>query len=257
MLIKLLSYAIIITAIFSFGTIGTYILGRSGNFNVRINSMFTAFYFTVITLSTIGYGDIVPTTEIARAFVIVLVLSGIGTFASAITSFSSDIVGSRIEKLSGRLSKIEKKNLVKHVVLIGYDLTNAIIAAQLKEQGKKFIVITSNKITADKLKEKGYIAYVADQASEEDMKNFRFDSASAIIIDLRDKAQIVYAAIVAKAVSGPSGSDKIIVIAPNIELEKHLNSIGIKNTINPSTIAAEYINKILKRKNPDKTKLKS
>ena len=240
----IVAYAIAIAAVIAFGVAGTYILGRSGNFNVQINSLVTALYFTVTTVSTVGYGDIVPVTEAARIFVVVLILSGLSIFLSAVTVLSSDFVNSRIERLSGRISGIEKRLLKGHIVLIGHDLTNALLAERFKAENRKFIIITADKTISDHLRELGYVSYVADATSESDMKNFKLDIARKIIIDLRDSSRTVYAAIVARSLSG---SGNMIVIAPTLELERHLNDIGIKNVINPATMAAKQISGSLGR----------
>ena len=242
--ITIVAYAIAIAAVIAFGVAGTYILGRSGNFNVQINSLVTALYFTVTTVSTVGYGDIVPVTEAARIFVVVLILSGLSIFLSAVTVLSSDFVNSRIERLSGRISGIEKRLLKGHIVLIGHDLTNALLAERFKAENRKFIIITADKTISDHLRELGYVSYVADATSESDMKNFKLDIARKIIIDLRDSSRTVYAAIVARSLSG---SGNMIVIAPTLELERHLNDIGIKNVINPATMAAKQISGSLGR----------
>ncbi len=232
-------YAIAAASIILFGTFGTYILGQQpGNFNIKINSLVTAFYFTMTTLSTVGFGDIVPTSTIARLFVVALIFTGLGVFVSAITLISGDIIESRMEKISGKIAGLERRHLNGHIVLIGYDITNAIIAKKLKGTKSKFIIITSDKTIADKLREMKYKAYVADATSEEDMKNFNLGKARKIIIDLRDSSRTVYAAMVAKALGNASN---IVVVAPTIELEGRLKDIKIKKIVNPAWLAAEGI----------------
>ena len=76
-------YVLAIASVMIYGTAGAYILGQSGNFNIHINSLVTALYFTVVTISTVGYGDITPVTEIGRIFVIILIISGLSIFLIA------------------------------------------------------------------------------------------------------------------------------------------------------------------------------
>ncbi len=67
---KALVYFLGVAAVFIFGTVGTYVLGHYGNnFSQKINTVFDAAYFTLITVSTVGYGDITPITDIAKLFV--------------------------------------------------------------------------------------------------------------------------------------------------------------------------------------------
>jgi voltage-gated potassium channel Kch len=52
-------------------------------------------YFAVVTLTTVGYGDISPTTDLARAFTIVYILVGVGTLLALITSVIQKYVAAR------------------------------------------------------------------------------------------------------------------------------------------------------------------
>jgi len=238
--ITLVAYIIAVATVLAFGTVGTYVLGHSnaGNFNEPIDNWLDALYFTVTTISTVGYGDIYPVSSIARIFDIVLIVSGLGVFLGAVTTISGEFVNKRLERLSGRISGIERRMLNMHIVLIGYDMTNALIAAKLKNDRKKFIVVTGDKLTADKLEEEGYSAFVADVTLESDMAAFRLDRAKKIIIDVKDPSRTVYAALVVKALAG---SENLIVVANTKEAEKHLGELGIKHIVNPASIAAETI----------------
>jgi voltage-gated potassium channel Kch len=65
-------------------------------------SFLDAFYFSVITLTTVGYGDIAPQTAVGRIFTVFYILSGIGL----IVAFIDNVTKIRIEK---RLQKKNKK----------------------------------------------------------------------------------------------------------------------------------------------------
>ena len=84
-------------AILAYGTIGSYLL--RDDFHPKIGDWSTAFYYTIITLSTVGYGDIVPVSAAARWFAMSLLVIGLGVFASAIAS----AVG---PKISGELQRM-------------------------------------------------------------------------------------------------------------------------------------------------------
>ncbi len=235
---QVIAYAVIALLVVIIGTTITYYLGRAGNFNVKIDTPLTALYFVVVTLGTVGYGDIVPVTPIARAFVIILILVGLSVFLSAVTIISSGFVNSRIESLSGRISRMERRGLGKHIVLIGYGPTNIYIAKMLKQKGTKFIIIVSDKVTFDRIKSLGYRAYVADETLAEDMEQFELKKAKYIVIDTSDSARSLYAAIIAKNIAS---SRPVSVVADNPDMEKHLKGIGVEHIINPIEIAAKDI----------------
>jgi len=236
---QVLAYAIIAALVLIIGTAVTYYLGSTGNnFSVKIDTPLNALYYVVVTLSTVGYGDIVPVTPIARAFAIVLILVGLSVFLSAVTIISSGFVNSRLESLSGRISRIERRSLKKHIVLIGYGPTNVSIAKMLKQKGSRFIIVVSDKVTLDKIKSLSYKAYIADETLADDMEQFELNKAKYIVIDTSDSARSLYAAIIAKNIAS---NKPISVVADNPDMEKHLKGIGIEHIINPVEIAAKEI----------------
>ncbi|MCL4372336.1 NAD-binding protein [Candidatus Marsarchaeota archaeon] len=235
---QVLVYGLIILAVLFSGTIITYELGSRGDFNVPIHSLLTALYFTVVTLGTVGYGDIVPVAPIARAFVIILILVGLSVFLSAVTIISSGFVNSRIENMTGRVSALERRALKNHIILIGYGSTNAALAKMLQKKASRFIVIVSDKVTLDRIKSYGYKAFIADETLEDDMKQFELDKSKYIVVDTSDSARSLYAAIIAKNLAP---SKPISVIAETPDMEKHLKSVGVSHIINPIDIAAQEI----------------
>jgi voltage-gated potassium channel len=241
----IIAYVTAVIVVFIFGMIGTYVLGHYDHgFNVQIDSLTTAAYFTIITISTVGYGDIVPVTRAARIFVMILIVSGLGVFISSATGISSEIMNRSIERrMRGNTSFLERKLLRNHIVLIGADSVNMRIAEKLKVNKKKFIFITSDKVTSDALRAQGYNSYVSDETSEEDMRVFNLNKAQAIIVDMRDKSRIVYNILVVRSLAKDS---KIVAIAHTKSEERNLRSLSASiGIINPSAIVSDIITKRL------------
>lgn len=238
--LTIFTYIFIILVIFAAGVSGTYILGHYQNgFNVPINSPLTAAYFTVITLFTVGYGDIVPVTSAARIFVIALVITGIGVFLSAVTLVSSELVNARVAHLEGRLNPFEKRLMKDHVILVGSDIINMRLADKLKEKNVRFVMLSSNKETVKQLSEDGIRAFAVDETDDEEMRKFEFGKAKSIIIDMRDKSRMVYAILLIRTLAEKS---KIVTVAHSTEEEKHIRSMNAGvGIISPSEIASNII----------------
>ncbi|MGI0100171.1 MAG: ion channel [Candidatus Micrarchaeaceae archaeon] len=236
-----IAYATAIAAVFIFGIAGTYIIAGSGGFSMNNMTLLDAAYFTIVTMSTVGYGDITPVTALAKIFVIVLIVIGLSIFLSLVTLISGDFVNSRIERLSKRISGAERRGLSGHVVLIGTDGVNLAIAKSLHDKGKKFIVVTSDKVMLDRLDGLGYKAFVADLTTEGDMLQFRINRAESVIIDVRDSSLLVYSLLVIRTIAK---GVKTIIIAPNVDSVRHLGELGIlknERLISPNNIAADAI----------------
>jgi voltage-gated potassium channel len=236
---EIIIYIFVIILLLAFGVAGTYTLGQRGGFNTSI-SLLDAAFFTIVTISTVGYGNIYPVSDSAKIFTMTLIIIGIGIFFSIIVAISSEFMNDRIQIFTGRVSSFEKRGLSKHVILIGSGATNTYLAEKLYERKERFIIITSEQETAEHMKKLGYKAYIADATSDIELAEFAPNKAKAIIIDVKDSSRAIYSLLVAKELAG---SAKIVVVAPSKDAEHHLRNIasGKATIINPADIAASSI----------------
>lgn len=130
-----------IMAVLAYGAIGSYLL-RTG-FKPPIQDWTSATYYTIVTLSTVGYGDIVPVSPEARWFAISLLVIGLGVFASAIASALGPKISGELNRLfNPREHKMELKN---HIILVGQGIIARNTAEELKQRGVPFLQIVSAK----------------------------------------------------------------------------------------------------------------
>ncbi len=130
-----------IVAILAYGAFGSYILGSG--FRPEIQNLNTALYYTIVTLSTVGYGDIVPVTTEARWFAVSLLVIGLGVFATAIAS----AVGPKISTELNRLFTPPEKpmDLKEHIILVGEGAIASNTAQELRQRGVEFVQIVTSK----------------------------------------------------------------------------------------------------------------
>lgn len=98
-----------------YGVLGSYTLGRE--FTPPIADFASALYFTVATMSTVGYGDIVPHTAHARLFTVSLIILGLAVFATSLTAIAGPLINQRMINLLQPRKKRMKRN--DHVIVIG------------------------------------------------------------------------------------------------------------------------------------------
>ena len=139
---KLATYIISLTGVFSilaYGTFGAYLLGKG--FQPAVHDLTTSFYFTIITLSTVGYGDISPITPETRLFVVSLLVVGLSVFATAVVS----VLGPAITKRLGRILNPEGGRMKpeNHIILAGEGIIANNTAAELKKRKLLFVRIRS------------------------------------------------------------------------------------------------------------------
>jgi voltage-gated potassium channel len=133
-----------ILAIFAYGVLGTFILGQS--FRPPVNDLASAFYFAVITLATVGYGDITPVTSEARLFVVSFILVGLSIFATVFVSALGPTISSEIDRIFyPKRKKMKPKN---HVILAGEGAIARNTARELMDRGIGFVHIISQNAAA-------------------------------------------------------------------------------------------------------------
>ncbi len=103
-----------ILLLMSYAVFGSYVLGAG--FSPPIKNLVSALYFAVVTMSTVGYGDIVPKSEDARFFVISIIILGITVFATSISAVIVPLLNGRMQRL---LMGGEKRHFRNHYLIIG------------------------------------------------------------------------------------------------------------------------------------------
>jgi len=88
-----------IVLLIAYAVLGAYLLGP--DFAPPITDLLTALYFAMVTMSTVGYGDIVPKTTEARMFAISVMVLGITIFATSVSALLMPMINRRMENLLG------------------------------------------------------------------------------------------------------------------------------------------------------------
>ncbi len=239
--LKLVVYIILILVTIIVGSVATYLVGNYYHvFNLKRLSYIDAIYFTVTTLSTVG-SNIIPDTNLGMIFETLLIISGLGVFLGALSLIAGEVMEDRMDKLTGSIAGIQKRFFKNHIVLIGTDSVNLVLAENLKKLNKNFIILSSDSDEVDKLKNLGYKAFMVDVTSEAELKKFTLEKAFEIIIDMANSSMLLYTFLVVNSIS--KESDKIIIIHSQ-EAEKRLADLNLPancTIINPSSLVAVNI----------------
>ena len=78
---------------------GVLVIGTVGFMVIEKLPFIDAIYFTIVTISTVGYGDITPSTSAGKIFGVVLIIIGIGTFLGIVTNVTHLLMQGREERL--------------------------------------------------------------------------------------------------------------------------------------------------------------
>ncbi|AWR96712.2 hypothetical protein DFR86_03500 [Acidianus sulfidivorans JP7] len=239
--VRSIASLLILFGVVLIGVVGNYILGISGNNYSQHMDLLNAIYFTIITLSTVGYGDIVPITPIAKIFDIILIIMGMGAFLTALSSISSDLAVQNIQSITEKIERIEEEFTRSHVLLIGSGPVNVNLVNLLKSKKEKYILLVSDKVEAEKFQEEGVKVFAINVISEEELSKFHPERAKLIVVDMKNTSDMIYTLVILSEVVK---NGKIIAIVHDKDTEKRVQTLKkIKEieVINPSEMIANQL----------------
>lgn len=245
---KFLGY-ILVTVVFSFASV-LYIAEYDKNPN--ITSFLDAIYWALVTVSTVGYGDISPVTDMGRMVAMVGIILGIAMI-SFVTSVMVSAFAERFDELRTYSSMNTLYNLDNVVILNGYGYLGSRIAHHIKETTNyNCVVIEEDKEKSSKAFDSSHVTIYGDGCSVEVMQKIYKHEANIVAMLTLKSSDIdnIYFILNTKSY------DRNSIVFSRIT-HKHLalqyNSIGTDKIINPYEIihnrAYHYIINQLQKNN--------
>lgn len=199
-------------------------------------NLIDAIYFTIVTLGTVGYGDIHPTTSIGKVIISIFIVLNIAILAFFVGQIGERLIKKKIEEVLG----IERMELMEdHIIICGYGRIGKVIAAELKEMGAKFVIVELNEALTKIISETTDFNVVLGDARKEDvLLKAGIEKAKIIITALSEDADNVFTAITAKSMN-----DKIRIIstAANVENMDKLYKIGVNQVVSPQVVTGKIL----------------
>jgi voltage-gated potassium channel len=175
---------LLLIAVLAFGTFG-FMFGEP---NVHGN-IFTSFYFTLETMFTVGYGDIIPTTDISRAIAVIVIVGGV---TAAVTTVQSFFDLAMTKDLRRSLGLPERRTKMKdHYIICGFGNVGRLVYDQLKLKGESFVVIERDRDKVEDLVEQGIPVISGDASDEAVLARANIKEARTLITTLPDSSNII------------------------------------------------------------------
>jgi len=209
-----------------------FIIGTLGFHFIEGWSLTESLYTTVITLSTVGYGDFYPETAGGRIFTVILVIFGVGTMLYTIGLLTETMVEARFRSLMGR-GKLEKmiKKLNRHYIICGCGRIGYLICKELSQEKIDFVVIDDNPETIQKIiEDESFIYYKGDATQDKTLIAAGIKRARGIVCALPSDAQNLYVILTAKELNPDI---YVLSRSEEIESEHRLLRAGADRVISP------------------------
>lgn len=166
-----------------YATFGSYYLGAE--FHPPIHDLVTALYYAMVTMSTVGYGDIVPVSPEARLFTLSVIVLGVAVFATSLTAVIAPLVSQSLQRIINRKGTEMKRE--KHFVVIG----NTPLAVNTwRELARRGLPVT--RILREAPEEghaKDVDMVVGDPSMTEVLKEAGADRAEAVLAMMADDSE--------------------------------------------------------------------
>ncbi|GAB3681458.1 NAD-binding protein [Salinarchaeum chitinilyticum] len=227
--------AIALVTVQLYGTAGTYALREEFS---NVSTVLDAFYFTIVTASTVGYGDATPTTQVARLFGMSVLLFGTATFAIALGTLLGPILESRFAAALGQVRNREFDLLEEHVLVLGCgDLTDPIVDA-LESRDREFVVITDDQDRVTELSERDVLAVHANPSDETILERARIEEATVAIAATESDSADAFSVLTARQLAPDL---RIVAAATNAENSSKLERAGADVVVDPAAIGGQLL----------------
>lgn len=221
-----------------YSVFGTLYLGDQ--FKPPIEDLVSAFYFSVITMATVGYGDILPVEPTARLFVVSIVIFGITVFATSISALAGPVIGGNLRKF------IQKKALLSmrknHVIVCGATPLAMNVVAGLIKRGHNVTAVDFPGGNHHYPEHTDVL--IGDPTTLEVLKEACLPQALYLLALKEDDAENAFIILTAKELLGESPVKTVCVVNDSAHLSK-IQRVRPDIIFSPQRLGSEILTRTL------------
>ncbi len=236
---ELLTLLMLLFFVVSTGGIALYVLEESQNPNIR--NIFDAFYWSLITVSTVGYGDISPITHTGRVISMMLIVVGIGMI-----SFATSVI---VSAFSEKLDELKESRIIDEInksreflIICGYGQLTKMFLRQTQNRGESldnYIILDKDPVKVQEALHDGYRAIVEDASKHTTLEKFNTKNANVTLLCmLNDDIENIYITLNAKSINK---NITVIARATNENVKKKYLRAGADYVLLPSEVAGSMM----------------
>ncbi len=220
-----------------------FLLVLTGTFGYHYSQDFSwtdALYMTIITITTVGFGEVHPLNSVGKFLTIFLILSSIIIYGYAITVVTEYVIGEDIfKKLITKRMENKIKKLKDHVIIVGYGRTGKQAVKKLKDYNKKVVVIDVNKPEEDDFIDYENVYFIeGDATKDEILQNANIQAARGLITTINNDAENLFVVLSSGQLNPKL---KIVSRASSEKSKDKMKLAGADRVILPEVIGGEHM----------------
>ncbi len=194
-------YTLLFLLAFMMMTAGIAIYVLEERINPNIESLFDAIYWALITISTVGFGDIAPVTDEGRTISIVIIIFGI-----AMISFATSVI---VSAFSEKLNEVKESRIIEKInksesflIICGYGQMTKMFLRQGHNGNKDYIILEKDSERVEAARRMGYDVVHEDASRTEVLQRFNARYAKITLLCLTNSdVENIYITLTAKSIS--------------------------------------------------------
>ncbi len=218
---------ILVLCIIAYGTIGFHFIEGQG--------WIVSFYWTFVTIGTVGYGDYSPKSPLGMFFTVSLIILGIGTFALAVESLVNLIFKRQQMKIMG-LINVERS---KHVVICGWTESTVECIKEIGKKGEVFVLDENEEVRKNALNNGANFVH-GDPTRIKDLEKANVKGAQAVIVDMDSDSKTIHTILSIRKVDKKV---RIVAEAQRYENIEQIKLAGASQVISPYVISGRLMYK--------------
>lgn len=194
-----------------------------------------ALYMTIITVSTVGFGEVRPMSDAGRLFTTGLIVSGVGAAAYMFSSLANYIVAGELrgvlrrQRMQNRINQLED-----HYIVCGYGRVGIQVAQELLQNQVDLVVIDVDADRSEEIEANGLLMVVGDATEDAVLSQAGIERAAGLCACLPSDAGNVFVTLTARTLN-----PNLVIIARSntLDSERKLGIAGADHVINPYSIS--------------------
>lgn len=221
--------------------VSTALLETIGLIIIEDYSFIDAFFMAVITISTVGFGEVEPLTPPGRLFISVMIIINIGVVAYALATFSFYVIeGKLFEQMEKKRMQRRVNALKDHTIICGFGRYGREVVRHLIQQKQPFVIIdvSEEKFSLPEFENENLLYVVGDANRDKVLVEAGISRASSLITALNDDSDNLFIVLSAKELNAGL---RIVSRAHQARSRQKLHKAGANHVIMPEQIGGFYM----------------